>query len=118
MYVFDSATPLWYIFLNIPPVPLSNIERLKNVTLPGVYFSDRPTLRFDEHFKEPIVLLYLWPAIVFTENLTWMGTITWSYLHIYTVFQSLIISMLTYAFQPRNSVWSAIRSKSEYFFIK
>jgi len=45
----EIVLPRPYSSLYIPPVPLSDIERVKSVKLLGVYLSD--TLRFDEHIK-------------------------------------------------------------------
>ena len=48
--VFHRPDPHLYIpHLYIPSVPLSDIEQVKSIQLPGGYLMD--TLRFDEHVK-------------------------------------------------------------------
>ena len=84
--VFHRPNPGLYI----PPVPLSDIERVKSVKLLGVYFSD--TLHFDEHVK--YVLTICGQRLYLLKTLRGQGL---SPGHINTVFQSLIISRLAYA---------------------
>jgi len=84
--VFHRPNPSLYI----PPVPLSDIERVKSVKLLGVYLSD--TLRFDEHVK--YVLTVCGQRLYLLKTLRGQGL---SRGHINTVFQSLIISRLAYA---------------------
>ncbi len=84
--VFHRPDPRLYF----PPVPLSDVERVKSVTLLGVYFSD--TLHFDEHIK--YVLTICGQRLYLLKTLRGQGL---SRGHVNTVFQSLVLSRLAYA---------------------
>ena len=87
---------------NVPPLSLADIERVNSVKLLAVFISD--TLNFDEHVK--YVLTVCGQRCYLLKTLRWQGL---SRRHINTVFQSLIISRLSYALPA----WGGFLSKEQ-----
>ena len=96
--VFHRPDPRLYV----PPLSLADIERVNSVKLLGVLISD--TLNFDEHVK--YVLTVCGQRCYLLKTLRWQGL---SRRHINTVFQSLIISRLSYALPA----WGGFLSKEQ-----
>jgi hypothetical protein len=94
--VFRRPDPLLYV----PPVPLADIERVNSIKLLGVYISD--TLDFGEHVK--YILTVCGQRCYLLKALRWQGL---SSRLINTVFQSLILSRLSYALPS----WGGFMSK-------
>ena len=94
--VFHRPDPCLYA----PPASLDDIERVTCVKLLEVFIAE--TLRFDEHVK--YVLTVCGQRCFLLKNLRWQGL---SHELINTVFQSIILSRLTYAL----SAWDGFLSK-------
>jgi hypothetical protein len=84
--VFHRPDPRLYL----PPMPMSDIERVTCIKLLGVYFTD--TLHFDFHVK--YILSLCSQRCFLLKTLRGQGL---SLQHLNTVFQALIISRIAYA---------------------
>ena len=96
--VFHRPNPNLYV----PPLPLEDVERVTAIKLLGVLISD--TLDFDQHVK--FVLTVCGQRCYLLKALRWQGL---GPEHVNTVFQSLIISRLSYAL----SAWGGFLSKQQ-----
>jgi len=96
--VFHRPDPCLFV----PPVPLADIERVNSIKLLGLFISE--TLDFDEHVK--YLLTVCGQRCYLLKALRWQGL---SHKHIGTVFQSLILSRLTYAL----SAWGGFLTKQQ-----
>jgi hypothetical protein len=94
--VFRRPDPCLYI----PPLLLEDIERLRCVKLLGIFISD--TLRFDEHVK--YILTVCGQRSYLLKTLRWQGMPN---ALIDTVYQSIVLSRLTYAL----SAWGGFLTK-------
>lgn len=86
----------------IPPSKLTDIERVNCIKLLGLFISD--TLGFEEHVK--YVLTVCGQRCYLLKALRWQGL---SHYHVNNIFQSLIISRLSYAL----SAWGGFLTKGQ-----